>query len=206
MAQPAGLTIIGCGALARELLDLTKQFPDGQVDLTCLPAIWHNSPEKITPGLAKKITSLKKQGRRILVAYGDCGTGGDIDRLLEKEQVDRIAGPHCYEMYMGKADFDAEMEAELGTFFVTDYMVRHFERIVMKGMGLRDHPQLRDMYFGNYTRFLYLAQTEDEALQRKAEKGAEELGLRYEYRLTGYGEFTQFMGQAAGQSSPPHTE
>ena len=107
---------------------------------------------------------------------------------------------------MGKADFDAEMEAELGTFFVTDYMVRHFERIVMKGMGLRDHPQLRDMYFGNYTRFLYLAQTEDDALQRKAEKGAEELGLRYEYRLTGYGEFTQFMGQAAGQSSTPHTE
>ena len=91
MAQPAGLTIIGCGALARELLDLIKQFPDGQV---------------------------KKQGRRILVAYGDCGTGGDIDRLLQKEQVDRIAGPHCYEMYMGKADFDAEMEAELGVRFL----------------------------------------------------------------------------------------
>ena len=160
--------------LARELLDLIKQFPDGQVDLTCLPAIWHNSPEKITPGLAKKSLS-EKTGAPYLVAYGDCGTGGDIDRLLQREQVDPYRGPHCYEMYMGKADFDAEMEAELGTFFVTDYMVRHFERIVMKGMGLRDHPQLRDMYFGNYTRFLYLAQTEDDALQRKAEKALKSL-------------------------------
>ena len=197
MRQAQPLTILGCGALARELVDLIKQFPEGQVKLTCLPASWHNTPEKIVPGLAQKIKKLKKQNRQILVAYGDCGTGGDIDVLLEKEQVSRIAGPHCYEMYMGKSQFDAEMEAELGTFFVTDYMVRHFERIVMKGMGLRAHPQLRDMYFQHYTRFLYLAQIQDDKLKAKAALCAAELDLRFEYKYTGYGEFTSFLKDAA---------
>ena len=196
-SAPAGVTIIGCGALAKELLDILKQFPEGQVELTCLPASWHNRPEKIVPGLRKKISHLKKQNRQILVAYGDCGTGGEIDQLLRDEDIERIAGPHCYEMFMGKAVFDDEMENELGTFFVTDYMVRHFERIVMKGMGLRAHPELRDMYFQHYTRFLYLAQYEDEKLVEKAKKCAEEPGLRYDYRLTGYGEFNNFIKQAA---------
>ena len=199
MASPRPLTILGCGALARELLDVMKQFPEGQVELTCLPASWHNTPEKIVPGLAAKIKKLKKQNREILVAYGDCGTGGDIDVLLEKEGISRISGPHCYEMYMGKSQFDDEMEAELGTFFVTDYMVRHFERIVMKGMGLRRHPELRDMYFGHYTRFLYLAQIKDEKLKQKAKNCAAELGLRYEYQFTGYGEFHNFLQSAITQ-------
>ena len=200
MATPSGLTILGCGALAKELVSLIEQIPEGQVELTCLPASWHNTPEKIVPGLRAKIKKLKAQNRQILVAYGDCGTGGEIDSLLAQENIERIAGPHCYEMYMGKADFDNEMETELGTFFVTDYMVRHFERIVMKGMGLRAHPELRDMYFQHYTRFLYLAQTKDTALANKAEICAGELGLRYQYRFTGYGEFTQFLQQAAAQS------
>ena len=201
MAQAAGLTILGCGALAKELVELIEQFPEGQVELTCLPASWHNTPEKIVPGLAKKIQTLKKKNRKIIVAYGDCGTGGDIDALLAKEQVERISGPHCYEMYMGKAAFDDEMEVELGTFFVTDYMVRHFERIVMKGMGLRAHPELRDMYFQHYRRFLYLAQIEDKKLYQKAQNCAAELGLRFEYRYSGYGEFHSFIKDAAGQKN-----
>lgn len=201
MAQAAGLTILGCGALAKELVELVEQFPEGQVELTCLPASWHNTPEKIVPGLARKIQTLKKKNRKIIVAYGDCGTGGDIDALLAKEKVERISGPHCYEMYMGKSDFDAEMEVELGTFFVTDYMVRHFERIVMKGMGLRAHPELRDMYFQHYTRFLYLAQIEDKKLYQKAQNCAAELGLRFDYRRTGYGEFQGFIKDAAQRLS-----
>ena len=201
MASSAPVTIIGCGALARELLYLIEQFPEGQVNLTCLPAIWHNHPEKITPGLRTKIKSYKKKGHHVLVAYGDCGTGGDIDVLLKEEQVERIAGPHCYEMFMGRDDFDKEMDKELGTFFVTDYMVRHFERIVMKGMKLREYPQLRDMYFGNYTRFLYLAQIEDKQLYEKAVRAAAELDLRFDYRFTGYGEFSQFIEQAAAKPS-----
>lgn len=200
MAAPAALTILGCGALAKELVELIEQFPEGQVELTCLPASWHNTPDKIVPGLRAKIHNLKKKNRKILVAYGDCGTGGDIDALLAAEEVERIEGPHCYEMYMGRADFEKEMEDELGTFFVTDYMVRHFERIVMKGMGLRAHPELRDMYFQHYTRFLYLAQSEDDRLLAKAKSCARELDLRFDYRLTGMGEFTQFLQQAVVDS------
>lgn len=188
--------MIACGALAREILDITKQFPDGAVELTCLPASWHNHPEKIVPGLKRKIDAAKKTDRNIVVIYGDCGTGGELDAYLESESILRIPGPHCYEMFMSKPDFDAEMEAELGTFFLTDYMVRHFERLVMKGMGLRQHPQLRDMYFGNYKRVLYIAQTEDPALQEKAFAAAGMLELDYEYRFAGYGMFPDFISSA----------
>ena len=112
--------------------------------------------------------------------------------FLRRKIFPAFAGPHCYEMFLGKPEFDAEMETALGTFFLTDYMVRHFERIVMKGMGLRQHPQLRDMYFAHYTRVLYIAQTESESLQEKARQAAIELGLDYEYRYTGYGDFNGF--------------
>lgn len=154
-----GLTLAVCGALVRELLAITSQFPDNVLDITCLPASWHDHPERIVPGLRRK-------GRDVAIVYGDCGTGGEIDAFLIEQQVDRIPGPHCYEMFLGPEDFEEEMERELGAFFLTDYMVRHFERIVMQGMGLRKHPQLREMYFGNYRRILYIAQTEDRALFR----------------------------------------
>ena len=193
----ARLQIIACGALARELLVLIDQLPDGAVALTCLPASWHNHPEKIVPGLKRKIVAARRAGMDIAVAYGDCGTGGALDHLLEAENIPRIAGPHCYEMFLGKPEFDAEMETALGTFFLTDYMVRHFERIVMRGMGLRQHPQLRDMYFGNYKRVLYIAQTDDPALQEKARAAAAMLALDFEYRFTGYGSFTDFISTAS---------
>lgn len=196
-AAKAGILVIACGALARELLALCDQMPETAIELTCLPASWHNRPEKIPAGLQRKIRSAKSSGgyaaHQIMVAYGDCGTGGDIDRVLREEGVQRIDGPHCYEMFLGKAQFDAEMDSELGTFFLTDYMVRHFERIVMQGMGLREHPALRDMYFGHYTRLLYMAQIEDEKLYKKAQMAAETLGLRFDYKLTGYGEFAAFI-------------
>ena len=197
MEAPAGVLMIACGALAREILDITKQLSAGTVELTCLPAIWHNHPEKIVPGLKQKIDAAKKTGRNVVVIYGDCGTGGAIDAYLESESIPRIPGPHCYEMFLGKPDFDAEMEAELGTFFLTDYMVRHFERLVMKGMGLRQHPQLRDMYFGNYKRVLYIAQTEDTALLAKARAAAAMLALDFDYRFAGYGALTDFISTAS---------
>lgn len=196
IAEPAGLTLIACGALARELLAITAQFPDGEVDLTCLPASWHNHPERIVPGLRRKVASLRRKGRRVAVVYGDCGTGGEIDDFLKREKVTRIPGPHCYEMYLQQPAFDDEMDREIGTFFLTDYMVRHFERIVMQGMGLRRHPQLRDMYFGNYTRVLYVAQTRDPSLERKAEAAARELDLAYEYRFAGFGRLTSWVEEA----------
>ena len=103
---------------------------------------------------------------------------------------------------MGPSEFDAEMEHELGTFFLTDYMVRHFERIVMQGMGLRKHPQLRDVYFGNYTRALYFAQTEDEALQAEARHGSAELGLAYVYRFTGFGGLPAWVAASVSAGMP----
>jgi len=184
---------VACGALARELLAITSQFPDEALDITCLPASWHNHPERIVPGLRRKVAALRRKGRAVAIVYGDCGTGGEIDAFLREERLERIPGPHCYEMFLGPADFGLEMERELGTFFLTDYMVRHFERIVMQGMGLRRHPQLRDMYFGNYRRVLYIAQTENRALQGKARAAAAELGLDYDYRFTGFGDFTGWV-------------
>ena len=131
------------------------------------------------------------------VVYGDCGTGGEIDGFLDSEGVTRIPGPHCYEMYLEQPTFDDEMDREVGTFFLTDYMVRHFERIIMQGMGLRQYPQLRDLYFGNYTRVLYIAQTEDPALARKARAAAAELGLAYHYRFAGYGRLASWVAGIA---------
>ena len=186
-ALEPGLTVVACGALARELLSITSQFQEGTVDFTCLPESWHNHPECIVPGLRRKVASLRRHGSRFAVVYGNCGTSGEINAFLKAEKVDRIPGPHCYEVLIASSEFDAEMELELGTFFVTDYMVRHFELIVMQGMGLRKHPKLHDMYFGNYTRALYIAQTEDEGLQAKARAAAAELGVAYEYRFTGFG-------------------
>ena len=201
-APEPGLTLVACGALARELLSITSQFPEGAVEITCLPAAWHNHPERIVPGLRRKVASLRRKGRRVAVVYGDCGTGGEIDAFLEAEKLDRIPGPHCYEMFLGAAAFDAEMERELGTFFLTDYMVRHFERIVMQGMGLRKHPQLREMYFGNYRRAIYIAQTEDVALQAKARDAAAELGLAYEYRFTGFGGLPAWLAESVAAGVP----
>ena len=119
-AEANGLTLIACGALARELVAITSQFPDGAVELTCLPASWHNHPERIVPGLRRKVNALRRRGRRVAVVYGDCGTGGGIDAYLESENIPRISGPHCYEMFLGDAAFEDEMERELGTFFLTD--------------------------------------------------------------------------------------
>ena len=198
-----GLLLIACGALARELVDIQRQFPPGTVEITCLPASWHNHPERIVPGLRRKVGAAQRAGRNIAVVYGDCGTGGELDAYLESVDVPRIPGPHCYEMFLGKQTFDDEMEAEVGTFFLTDYMVRHFERIVMQGMGLRKHPQLRDMYFGNYTRALYIAQRDDSALRQKAETAAVELGLAFEYKFSGYGAFQTFLADAVSSTGSP---
>jgi hypothetical protein len=191
--ESASLQVIACGALARELMVLLDQLPDGAISLTCLPAAWHNHPEKIVPGIKRKVLAARRKGMQIAVAYGDCGTGGTLDEFLEAEQIPRIAGPHCYEMFLGKVEFDVEMERSLGTFFLTDYMVRHFERIVMKGMGIRQRPELRDMYFRHYERLLYIAQTDCKKLRDKAVQAAAELGLDYEYRYAGYGEFAGFI-------------
>jgi len=188
--------LIACGALAREVLALKRAHGWETLDVTCLPAIWHNRPERIPEGVRRKIRAGRRTHEHILVAYGDCGTGGGLDRVLAQEGVERIGGPHCYQFYAGTAEFEAMMERDPTCFFLTDYLVRHFDRLIIQGLGLDRHPELRDAYFGNYTRLVYLAQIEDSQLKRKAEDAALRLGLAFDYRLTSYGELEGFIGSA----------
>lgn len=178
--------LIVCGALARELIAIKDKY-GWEVDLLGIPAGLHNRPERIDTAVQKRIHEAREMYDRVIVVYGDCGTGGQLDKMLEKEGVERIAGPHCYEMFAGSQDFAALMTEEPGTYFLTDYLLRSFESLVIKGLGLDRHPDLRETYFRHYTRLVYLAQTEDAALREKAQWAAETLGLRLEIRRTGYG-------------------
>lgn len=197
MARPPSTLLIACGALAREIVDLVESQGWRHMQVTCLPAHYHNTPEKIPEAVRAKIRENRGRFERIHVLYGDCGTGGLLDAVLAAEGVGRIEGPHCYEFYAGPAAFAALMEAEPGSFFLTDYLVRHFDRLIVEGLGLDRHPELRDDYFGNYRRLVYLAQTDDPALDRAAGAAAARLGLAYERRLTGYGGLAAFLAEAA---------
>jgi hypothetical protein len=194
-AAPRAL-LIACGALARECLAVIRAGGLTHLDVACLPASLHNRPERIPERLRRRIRAARSRYARIFVAYGDCGTGGGIDRVLAAEGVTRIGGPHCYSFYAGAETFDALMEEEPGTFFLTDYLVRHFRTLIIEGMGIDRHPELLPMYFGNYRRLVYLAQTDDPRLDAGAEAAAAELGLAFERRRTGYGELAGFIGGA----------
>lgn len=181
--------VIACGALAREILAVCEQHGLHHMDIQCLPAIWHAYPQKIVPGLEKAVAEARANGfERIFFAYADCGTGGDIDRLCEREGIGRIEGPHCYSFFSGNAAFEAKADDDVLSFFLTDFLARQFDAFVIEPLGLDRHPQLKDMYFGNYRKLVYLSQEEDKALQEKAKAAADYLGLTYEYRFTGYGD------------------
>jgi hypothetical protein len=178
--------LIVCGALAREVLALKNRY-GWDADLLGVPAQLHNRPNKIPAGVQKRIEEARQTHDRTIVVYGDCGTGGKLDEMLEAEGVIRIAGPHCYEMYAGAADFDAMMEENAGTYFLTDYLLRSFESLIIKGMGLDKYPDLAEMYFANYSRIVYLAQQEDPELYEKAQWAADYLNLELEIRQVNYG-------------------
>jgi len=180
--------LIACGALAREIVDLIERNRWTHFDVQCLPAKWHNTPEKIVPAVREKIREAKARYKSIFVLYGDCGTGGLLDKMLVAEGVERIDGPHCYAFFSGNAAFAAKAADEITAFYLTDYLARHFDKLIWQGLGLERHPELLPMYFGNYTKIVYLAQTRDEDLAKKAMAAARKLGLNYEYRFTGYGE------------------
>ncbi|MCM2497524.1 DUF1638 domain-containing protein [Neorhizobium galegae] len=186
--------VIACGAIAREILAVSRQQGLGHIDLNCLPAIWHAYPQKIVPGLEKAVAEARDAGfEKIFFAYADCGTGGDIDRLCEREGIARIEGPHCYSFFAGNDAFAAKADEDLFSFFLTDFLARQFEAFVIEPLGLDRHPQLKDIYFGNYRKLIYLSQEEDKVLQEKARGAADYLGLEYEYRFTGYGDLTQAL-------------
>ena len=194
---PPRTLLIACGALAREALAVLEANRLEHVELTCVSALLHNRPQKIPAAVREKIRDARQSYERILVLYGDCGTGGELDRVLAEEGVERIEGPHCYAFYAGLDAFDALAEAEPGTFYLTDFLARQFETLVIEGLGLDRHPELLPDYFGNYTRLLYLAQTDDPDLTAKAEAAAARLGLGYERRRTGLGGLADFVRKAA---------
>ena len=185
--------LIACGALAREIVTMIRVNAWRHLTVSCLPASWHNTPDKIPEGVRRRIREARGRYDHILVLYGDCGTGGQLDEVLAEEGVERIAGPHCYSFFAGNETFDAMAEAEPAAFYLTDYLVRHFDRLIIKGLGLDRHPQLLELYFGNYRKLVYLAQTEDDELQARARAAAERLGLDYDYRFTGYGGLGRFI-------------
>lgn len=195
--QGARVLLLACGALAREIVDLIDANGWAGFDIQCLPAKWHNTPELIVPALREKIRANRARYQSLYVLYGDCGTGGLLDRMLEEEGVERIEGPHCYAFFSGNARFAETADADVTVFFLTDYLARHFEKLVWQGLGLDRHPELLSAYFGNYTKIVYLAQAKDSALEEKARAAAQMLGLDYEYRFTGYGELASELARRA---------
>jgi len=179
--------VLACGALAKEILFLKDQT-GAEFDLQCLPAGYHNFPDKIVPGLQVEMSEHYEHYDQILIGYGDCGTGGGLDRFLTKyPKARRLPGAHCYAFFAGLEEFDAMMEEELGSFFLTDYLVRHFETLIIKGFGIDRYPNLKDMYFEHYKRLIYLVQDPDQNLSDQARAAAKVLGLDYEERHVGYG-------------------
>ena len=179
--------IIACGALAREIVALRKLNDWPHMDVQCLPAELHNRPEKIPAAVKAKIQANRCDYSSIFVAYGDCGTGGLLDAVLQEEQVERIPGAHCYEFFAGSEAFEVLTEKELGTFYLTDFLLEHFERLVVRGLGLDRHPSLLATLFGNYRKLVYLAQVPDAGRMAAARSAAERLGLTFDYLVTGYG-------------------
>lgn len=186
---PAKTRIIACGAIAREIMAVCEANGLSHIDLDCLPAIWHNTPAKIGPGLRQKIAQARTDGiENIYIGYAECGTQGEVDRICDEEQLARLPGPHCYAFYTGVETFLANAEAEFTAFYLTDLICRQFDAFIVEPMKLQKHPELIDMFFGNYEKLIYLAQTDDDALDAKGRSAADFLGLAYERRFTGYGD------------------
>ena len=189
--------VIACGALAREITALKRASGWSALDVSCLPPELHNRPERIPGEVRAAIRAARARYSRIFVAYADCGTGGALDRVLADEAVERLPGAHCYEFFATAPLFAALADAEPGTFYLTDFLVRHFERLVIGGLGIDRHPQLAAQYFRHYRRVVYLAQLASAPLQRQAREIAARLGLSYEQRMTGYGELASSLSRVA---------
>ncbi len=194
---------IACGALAKETKELIDKY-DWEVDLKALPALHHMTPHKITADLDKMLTNLRSEYDRIIVVYGECGATG-IDEVLTRHNVVRVSGPHCYDMYLGTSKFNQLMADEPGTFFLTDWLLRAYEKAVLAGLGLDKRPELAPIYFGNYRKLLYLSQAPTEKLLAKAKTIADSMGWEFEHRPVGYGDLetrlVELMWNGIGQQS-----
>lgn len=198
-----GLLIIACGALAHEITALRRANRWDRLEVRCLPAELHNRPEKIPAAVRALIRASRSRYRSIFVAYADCGTGGMLDKVLREEGIERIPGAHCYEFFATSPVFSALAEAEPGTFYLTDFLLRHFERLVIVGLGLDRHPELFPSYFGNYRKLVYLAQAPTAHAEADARAIAARMGLIFEYRATGYGTLGSALQSAVERRESP---
>ena len=189
--------LVACGALAREVLAVIDANHFSHIETRFLPAGLHNTPGEIPGAVDAALAELGTTCDRLLVGYGDCGTAGRLDKVLARHHAERISGAHCYAFYAGLGKFDTLQNAEPGTFYLTDYLARQFETLVWKPLGLDRHPELREDYFGNYSRLIYLSQSADEKLEARARDAADRLGLRFERIDTGFGGIETFIGEHA---------
>ena len=194
-AEP--LLVIACGALAREIVALKKLNNWSAIDVHCLTPELHNRPELIPAAVRAAIEAGRKRYSQVFVAYADCGTGGRLDAVLDQEGIERLPGAHCYEFFATAGVLAELSEAEPGTFYLTDFLVRHFDRLVVHGLGIGRHPELATQYFRHYRRVVYLSQRRDEGLERAARAIAQRLQLEYLHRFTGYGELATSLAAAA---------
>lgn len=197
--MPEPVLVIACGALAREITALKQRHGLRHLDVVAIDARLHNRPGEIPGRLRDAIRQHRDRYERIFVAYADCGTAGGIDAVIAEEGIERLPGAHCYEAYTGAAGFAGLSAEEPGTFYLTDFLARHFDRLVMEPLGLDRHPELRDAYFAHYRRVVYLSQTNDSRLGRIAADAASRLGLEFERVHTGYGALeTSLLAQSNG--------
>ncbi len=196
MVKTPSILVITCSAVAREVNEIKKLGAWAEMDLQSITADLHVTPEKIAPAVADKIDQARDKYDHIFVAYGDCGTSGELDKVLEQRGVSRLPGAHCYDFLAGQETYARLQEEEPGTFYLTDFLARQFERLVIGTLGLDKHPELKSMYFGNYTRLVYLAQTDSDEVTEMAQKAADRLGLRFERIFTGTGEMVPALDAA----------
>ncbi len=192
------VVVLACGAIAREVLAVIELNGWKHVDVRCLPAKLHSTPARIPAAVDAKLTELEARYDRIFVAYADCGTAGLLEPVLERHGVERLPGAHCYGFLAGNDAWDLMHEDEPATFYLTDFLARHFDSLVVRALKLDTHPELLPMVFGNYKRLVYLAQTDDPELDRRAEAAATFIGVAYERRRTGYGELVPSLRRFAG--------
>lgn len=202
--QPRGVLIIACGALANEITALMRANQWTDVEVQCLPPELHNRPERIVPAIREQLRDKRARFESVFVAYADCGTGGLLDVLLREEGLERLPGAHCYEFFAGSSVFNQLQDAEPGTFYLTDFLLRHYDRLVTRGLGLDRHPELAQEYFRNYRKLVYLAQNPAPDAEQQARDIAGRMGLEFEYRLTGYGELGTALTALARKKTWPN--
>lgn len=198
----ARVLVLACGALANEILALIRLNGWDHMSLTCLPAILHNSPERIPDAVRAAMEKHRADFDQVFLAYADCGTGGQLTSLCDELGIKMIQGPHCYSFFEGNETFAVRAADEIDVFYLTDFLARGFENFVIKPLGLDRHPELRDIYFGHYTRLTYLAQSDDPKLDAMAQDAAARLGLRYERKFTGFGDLAVALSDLARSDQP----